>query len=187
MCLCLCSRSLCILPPLSLQQLACKMALELLTQEFGIPIERLYVTYFGGNEDAGLEPDLECKQIWIDLGWVDLESEMCMFLLLTTTKLFLICCISSREHWIVCLLLFLQILHHNCVAQQVAYIFPHIKSLHKIEWSIPGGFFSSPPPVPLSHHIYSSLNTSAFSLPLHLPISDQLHYLLVESMVETFS
>lgn len=51
-----------------LQQLACKMALELLTQEFGIPIERLYVTYFGGNEEAGLEPDLECKQIWIDLG-----------------------------------------------------------------------------------------------------------------------
>ncbi|MEQ2166128.1 Alanine--tRNA ligase, cytoplasmic, partial [Goodea atripinnis] len=55
--------SLC--PP---QQLACKMALELLTQEFGIPIDRLYVTYFGGNSDAGLEPDLECKQIWMDLG-----------------------------------------------------------------------------------------------------------------------
>ncbi|KAM9352226.1 alanine--tRNA ligase, cytoplasmic [Symphorus nematophorus] len=50
------------------KQLACKMALELLTQEFGIPIERLYVTYFGGNDEAGLEPDLECKQIWIDLG-----------------------------------------------------------------------------------------------------------------------
>lgn len=50
------------------KQLACKMALELLTQEFGIPIERLYVTYFGGNADAGLDPDLECKQIWIDLG-----------------------------------------------------------------------------------------------------------------------
>lgn len=51
-----------------LQELACKMALELLTQEFGIPLERLYVTYFGGNEAAGLEPDLECKQIWMDLG-----------------------------------------------------------------------------------------------------------------------
>uniref|UniRef100_A0AAQ5YW57 Alanine--tRNA ligase n=1 Tax=Amphiprion ocellaris TaxID=80972 RepID=A0AAQ5YW57_AMPOC len=50
------------------KQLACQMALELLTKEFGIPIDRLYVTYFGGNEDAGLEPDLECKQIWIDLG-----------------------------------------------------------------------------------------------------------------------
>ncbi|KAJ8281193.1 hypothetical protein GJAV_G00064570 [Gymnothorax javanicus] len=50
------------------KQLACDMALELLTKEFGIPIERLYVTYFGGNEEAGLEPDLECKQIWLDLG-----------------------------------------------------------------------------------------------------------------------
>ncbi|XP_068169309.1 alanine--tRNA ligase, cytoplasmic [Antennarius striatus] len=50
------------------KHLACKMALELLTQEFGIAIERLYVTYFGGNTDAGLEPDLECRQIWIDLG-----------------------------------------------------------------------------------------------------------------------
>ncbi|KAF3689123.1 Alanine--tRNA ligase, cytoplasmic [Channa argus] len=50
------------------KHLACKMALELLTQEFGISIDRLYVTYFGGNEEAGLEPDLECKQIWIDLG-----------------------------------------------------------------------------------------------------------------------
>ncbi|XP_034032845.1 alanine--tRNA ligase, cytoplasmic-like isoform X2 [Thalassophryne amazonica] len=50
------------------KHLACKMALDLLTQEFGIPIEHLYVTYFGGNEDAGLEPDLECRQIWLDLG-----------------------------------------------------------------------------------------------------------------------
>ncbi|XP_023683025.1 alanine--tRNA ligase, cytoplasmic [Paramormyrops kingsleyae] len=53
------------------KHLACKMALELLTQEFGIPIDRLYVTYFGGNAEAGLEPDLECKQIWLDLGMED--------------------------------------------------------------------------------------------------------------------
>uniref|UniRef100_A0A9L0J172 Alanine--tRNA ligase n=1 Tax=Equus asinus TaxID=9793 RepID=A0A9L0J172_EQUAS len=53
------------------KELACKMALELLTQEFGIPIERLYVTYFGGDEAAGLEPDLECKQIWQNLGLDD--------------------------------------------------------------------------------------------------------------------
>uniref|UniRef100_UPI0037E8FDAE alanine--tRNA ligase, cytoplasmic n=1 Tax=Semicossyphus pulcher TaxID=241346 RepID=UPI0037E8FDAE len=50
------------------KHLACEMALDLLTKEFGIPIERLYVTYFGGSAEAGLEPDLECKQIWIDLG-----------------------------------------------------------------------------------------------------------------------
>ncbi|XP_048371818.1 alanine--tRNA ligase, cytoplasmic [Sphaerodactylus townsendi] len=50
------------------KELACKFALDLLTIEFGIPIERLYVTYFGGHEAAGLQPDLECKQIWLDLG-----------------------------------------------------------------------------------------------------------------------
>ncbi|XP_033373063.1 alanine--tRNA ligase, cytoplasmic isoform X2 [Parus major] len=50
------------------KDIACKLALELLTKEFGIPAERLYVTYFGGNEAAGLQPDLECKQIWLDLG-----------------------------------------------------------------------------------------------------------------------
>uniref|UniRef100_A0A2K6AVV4 alanine--tRNA ligase n=1 Tax=Macaca nemestrina TaxID=9545 RepID=A0A2K6AVV4_MACNE len=53
------------------KELACKMALELLTQEFGIPIGRLYVTYFGGDEAAGLKPDLECKQIWQNLGLDD--------------------------------------------------------------------------------------------------------------------
>ncbi|XP_072278245.1 alanine--tRNA ligase, cytoplasmic [Pyxicephalus adspersus] len=50
------------------KELACAMALDLLTKEFGIDIERLYVTYFGGNQAAGLEPDLECKQIWLNLG-----------------------------------------------------------------------------------------------------------------------
>ncbi|XP_038663046.1 alanine--tRNA ligase, cytoplasmic isoform X2 [Scyliorhinus canicula] len=51
--------------------LACEMALELLTKEFGIAIERLYVTYFGGNAQAGLDPDLECKQIWLNLGMAE--------------------------------------------------------------------------------------------------------------------
>nr|XP_009931942.1 PREDICTED: alanine--tRNA ligase, cytoplasmic [Opisthocomus hoazin] len=50
------------------KELACKLALDLLTKEFGIPAERLYVTYFGGNEASGLQPDLECKQIWLNLG-----------------------------------------------------------------------------------------------------------------------
>ncbi|NWR67620.1 SYAC protein, partial [Bucorvus abyssinicus] len=50
------------------KELACKLALDLLTKEFGIPPERLYVTYFGGNEAAGLQPDLECQQIWLNLG-----------------------------------------------------------------------------------------------------------------------
>uniref|UniRef100_A0A4W3GMJ3 alanine--tRNA ligase n=1 Tax=Callorhinchus milii TaxID=7868 RepID=A0A4W3GMJ3_CALMI len=53
------------------KHLACEMAFELLTKEFGIPIERLYVTYFGGDEKAELEPDLECKQIWVNLGMAE--------------------------------------------------------------------------------------------------------------------
>ena len=32
----------------------------------GIDKDRVYVTYFGGDEQCGLEPDLECKQLWID-------------------------------------------------------------------------------------------------------------------------
>jgi len=37
-------------------------------QEYGLPAERLYVTYFGGDEASGLKPDLEAKKIWLDLG-----------------------------------------------------------------------------------------------------------------------
>ena len=36
----------------------------------GIERDRVYVTYFGGDEESGLEPDLECKQLWIDQGRV---------------------------------------------------------------------------------------------------------------------
>ncbi len=43
-------------------------AWEFFTNVIGIDKERVYVTYFGGDEKAGLEPDLECKQLWIDLG-----------------------------------------------------------------------------------------------------------------------
>lgn len=46
----------------------CTWAWELLTEVFKLPRERLYVTYFGGDQKSGLEPDLECKQIWLDLG-----------------------------------------------------------------------------------------------------------------------
>ena len=35
---------------------------------FKLDPARLYVTYFGGDEASGLEPDLEAKQIWLDLG-----------------------------------------------------------------------------------------------------------------------
>lgn len=47
---------------------ACAWAWELLTERANMPKDRMYVTYFGGDTEKGLEPDLECKQIWLDLG-----------------------------------------------------------------------------------------------------------------------
>jgi alanyl-tRNA synthetase len=41
---------------------------ELLTEVYGLPKDRLYVTYFGGHPESGLEPDLEAKQLWLDIG-----------------------------------------------------------------------------------------------------------------------
>nr|CAH7769512.1 unnamed protein product [Callosobruchus chinensis] len=46
----------------------CTWAWEFLTVLLKLPKDRLYVTYFGGDKIAGLEPDTECKQIWLDLG-----------------------------------------------------------------------------------------------------------------------
>ncbi|KAL3470477.1 alanine--tRNA ligase [Aspergillus californicus] len=37
---------------------------ELLTQVYGLDPGRLYVTYFEGNPEGGLEPDLESKELW---------------------------------------------------------------------------------------------------------------------------
>ncbi|XP_030830999.1 alanine--tRNA ligase, cytoplasmic [Strongylocentrotus purpuratus] len=47
---------------------SCEMSWKLLTEVYKLPAERMYITYFGGDPEAGLEPDLECKQIWLDLG-----------------------------------------------------------------------------------------------------------------------
>ncbi|TKR62319.1 hypothetical protein L596_026300 [Steinernema carpocapsae] len=46
----------------------CEWSWELLTKVLGIPSERLYVSYFGGDEKAGLQPDEECRQIWLNIG-----------------------------------------------------------------------------------------------------------------------
>ncbi|XP_068620929.1 alanine--tRNA ligase, cytoplasmic [Battus philenor] len=46
----------------------CAWAWELLTEVYKLPADRLYVTYFGGDVVSGLEPDLECKNIWLNLG-----------------------------------------------------------------------------------------------------------------------
>ncbi|XP_047588000.1 alanine--tRNA ligase, mitochondrial [Lutra lutra] len=47
---------------------ACSMAWELLTQVYRIPEDRLWVSYFGGDPKAGLDPDLESRNIWLSLG-----------------------------------------------------------------------------------------------------------------------
>ncbi|CAK9813637.1 Alanine--tRNA ligase, mitochondrial [Anthophora plagiata] len=47
---------------------ACTYAWDLLTNHYGINKEFLYVTYFGGNEKLRLEPDIECKDIWLSIG-----------------------------------------------------------------------------------------------------------------------
>jgi alanyl-tRNA synthetase len=41
---------------------------ELLTRVYGLPQDRLYVTYFEGDLKTGLEPDLEARQYWLDQG-----------------------------------------------------------------------------------------------------------------------
>ncbi|XP_058823411.1 alanine--tRNA ligase, cytoplasmic [Topomyia yanbarensis] len=46
----------------------CTWAWELLTDRLKLPKDRLYVTYFGGHPESGLEPDLECREIWLKLG-----------------------------------------------------------------------------------------------------------------------
>lgn len=46
----------------------CAWAWELLTEVFKLSGDRLYVSYFGGDPASGLEPDLECKNIWLQLG-----------------------------------------------------------------------------------------------------------------------
>ncbi|RKO90945.1 alanyl-tRNA synthetase [Blyttiomyces helicus] len=47
---------------------AIAMAWELLTIVYGLPKDRLYVTYFGGDEKMGLAPDEEAKKLWLDIG-----------------------------------------------------------------------------------------------------------------------
>lgn len=44
------------------------MSWELLTKVYGLDPSRLYVTYFEGDAAAGLEPDLEAKELWKGVG-----------------------------------------------------------------------------------------------------------------------
>ncbi|KAF2719926.1 hypothetical protein K431DRAFT_227568 [Polychaeton citri CBS 116435] len=45
-----------------------QMSWDLLTKVFKIDPDRLYVTYFEGKPDVGLEPDLEAKECWKAVG-----------------------------------------------------------------------------------------------------------------------
>jgi alanyl-tRNA synthetase len=47
---------------------AIEWAWDLLTRVYGLEKDRLYVTYFEGDAKQGLQPDLEAKQLWLDLG-----------------------------------------------------------------------------------------------------------------------
>ncbi|KAK0172011.1 hypothetical protein PV328_005388 [Microctonus aethiopoides] len=47
---------------------ACKYAWNTLTQLYGIDKNKLYVTYFGGDELLGIKADLECREIWQKIG-----------------------------------------------------------------------------------------------------------------------
>ncbi|TRY62377.1 hypothetical protein DNTS_006567 [Danionella cerebrum] len=47
---------------------ACAMAWKLLTEEYRIPPERLYVTYFTGDTANALPPDEETRNIWLSMG-----------------------------------------------------------------------------------------------------------------------
>mmetsp|Transcript_52470 Transcript_52470/g.125372 ORF Transcript_52470/g.125372 Transcript_52470/m.125372 type:complete len:1106 (-) Transcript_52470:49-3366(-) len=38
---------------------------KLLTEVYGLEPDRLYASYFGGDEELGLEPDLEAKKLWM--------------------------------------------------------------------------------------------------------------------------
>ncbi|EFO19940.2 alanyl-tRNA synthetase [Loa loa] len=47
---------------------ACRYAWNFLTDVLRIPADRLYVTYFSGDENLKLKEDHECRDIWIKLG-----------------------------------------------------------------------------------------------------------------------
>lgn len=50
------------------QEGACRMAWSLLTEHYGMPPDRLYVSYFAGDAAAGLAADQETRQIWLEIG-----------------------------------------------------------------------------------------------------------------------
>jgi alanyl-tRNA synthetase len=50
---------------------AIEFSWNLLTKVYGLDPDRIYVTYFEGKPDAGLEPDLEARDLWKSVGVAD--------------------------------------------------------------------------------------------------------------------
>ncbi|XP_063944174.1 alanine--tRNA ligase-like isoform X1 [Daucus carota subsp. sativus] len=44
---------------------AISWAWKLLTKVYKLPEDRIYATYFGGDEKSGLDPDTEAKALWL--------------------------------------------------------------------------------------------------------------------------
>ncbi|RNA22979.1 alanine--tRNA cytoplasmic, partial [Brachionus plicatilis] len=47
---------------------ACQLALDLLVNKYKLNINGLYFTYFSGDANLGLAPDLKSKNVWLKLG-----------------------------------------------------------------------------------------------------------------------
>ncbi len=45
------------------------MAWDLLVNVYKVPKDRMYVTYFGGDDSQGLAPDENCRDIWLNMGY----------------------------------------------------------------------------------------------------------------------
>lgn len=39
----------------------------ILLQVYGLPAERIYATYFGGDEKSGLPADIEARDLWLKI------------------------------------------------------------------------------------------------------------------------
>ena len=59
---------MCVLLRNELQKEAIYFAWEFLVDILKLPVDRLYVTYFGGCAELNLPSDEETKQIWLDIG-----------------------------------------------------------------------------------------------------------------------
>ena len=46
------------------------MAWEFLIDVLHLPQEKLFVSYFHGDDKLGLPADVECKRVWLSLGYV---------------------------------------------------------------------------------------------------------------------